>query len=771
MTTEKTIRTKFSLICGGMVALLLTLVVLTIMMLEKQEKLDESQTLRFSLSLKADELRQSSDDLTRLARSYAVSGDAKYEKFYLDILKIRNGEKTRPFAYEKIYYDFLCAGLEPDSKGKLGSRESLLKSLKSLGCTAEELEKLEEAKNNSDGLVRTETIAMNAVKGLFEDKNGDFSVKKTPDKSLATRLMFDEKYHLDKANIMRPINEFFFMLDERTAQAVIKHKAEMYRYVYSMIAVIVFLMLISVYFYSTVIKLSANLSLSRQEVNEKEKGLELYKLQLEVSADFSLALNQSTADLTYQNALEVIRRHSEAPLVAIYSRSNHGFLYCEKVLSIDGKALDAKELSTDGLVLKCLQENLELEAKGPFENLSFDLGVASMGLDSIKTYPISFQNHVVGVLLVAQNRKSTPELEDFIRNSLKQLAIRINSFQEEQQKTVLVNTLRDKSKALEVSQEKALRASRSKSEFLANMSHELRTPMNSIIGFTHRLLKKLSSDLGARELDALETVERNAKNLLNLINDILDLSKIEAGKMDLALAEENLITLTKDVLTYTESLTDHRNVHVERKFPEEAILIKVDAIKYRQIITNLISNAVKFTDEGLVTVTLSQGKDPDLGECAIFSVKDTGVGIREEDRQRLFQKFMQLDGSTKRKVGGTGLGLAITSNFVELHGGRIDVESTYGEGSEFIVYLPMNRRKKKVKSTEAVSFEKNLGDSKPVILCVDDDPDTLKYYQQTFEDEGYAVITAEEGETAMQILKGHQADLICLDLNMPGLNG
>ncbi|ASJ71999.1 methyl-accepting chemotaxis protein [Granulosicoccus antarcticus] len=197
--------------------LMISILGTVISMLGYQKKLIDSQTIRYQSMLTADELRQSSDDLTRLARTFSSTGDSRYEQQYWDVLAIRNGEKPRPLNYERIYWDFIAAGEDP---GVYGKTISLINKMRALGFSEEELGKLTQAQKNSDGLVKLETTAMNAVKGLFEDNQGGFTRKGLPDLKLATQLMYSDQYHQLKAQIMRPVNDFFILLDKRTEKVV-----------------------------------------------------------------------------------------------------------------------------------------------------------------------------------------------------------------------------------------------------------------------------------------------------------------------------------------------------------------------------------------------------------------------------------------------------------------------------------------------------------------------------------------------------------------------
>ena len=219
--------------------LLLCLVLLSVISLKSaSDEVARSADLRYRSYLLADELRQSSDDLTRLARTYAVTGDAKYEKQYFDILDIRNGKKPRPEHYERIYWDFVAAGIDkPQPDGATASLQALMKEA---GFSEQDFAKLKEAQNNSDALVKNETIAMNAVKGLFDDGTGQFTKKGDPDLELARKLTHDENYHKYKAQIMKPVDEFLELLDKRTSAAVEQAKQDKTRMQYWVTGLVLF---------------------------------------------------------------------------------------------------------------------------------------------------------------------------------------------------------------------------------------------------------------------------------------------------------------------------------------------------------------------------------------------------------------------------------------------------------------------------------------------------------------------------------------------------
>lgn len=335
--------------------------------------------------------------------------------------------------------------------------------------------------------------------------------------------------------------------------------------------------------------------------------------------------------------------------------------------------------------------------------------------------------------------------------------------------------------ALDAAIREARRASHVKSEFLANMSHELRTPMNSIIGFTKRLIGKLGGQISERHMDALVTVDRNAKHLLGLINDILDLSKIEAGKMELKRTRIDLVSVAKDVIEQTATLLDGKPLELVVDLPDKPIEMEADRVKLVQVATNLVSNAIKYSDKGTIAVTVREVVGPSGDINAELEVCDTGIGIKEDDLQQLFAKFAQLDGSPTRSVGGTGLGLYITAQYVQMHGGSIDVKSVYGEGSTFIVSLPTGRRASEAPAEgEPQTVATALPEPAPpygvgpgvTILCVDDDADSRKLLKLTLEEQaGYHVICTDGYYGAVALAREHVPNLICLDINLQGRSG
>ncbi len=275
------------------------------------------------------------------------------------------------------------------------------------------------------------------------------------------------------------------------------------------------------------------------------------------------------------------------------------------------------------------------------------------------------------------------------------------------------------------------RADELKSQFLASMSHELRTPLNSIIGFSRVILKGIDGPINDLQRQDLEAIYNAGQHLLGLINDILDLSKIEAGKMELNFAEVDVGQMVRDVLTTAQALVKDKPVRLEVDIEPDLPTLRVDPKRLRQILLNLLSNAAKFTKEGYIRVRAYREVDPLTAYTeVIIAVEDTGPGIAPEHLERLFQPFYQVDNTLTREVGGTGLGLAITRNLVELHGGRIWVESEVGRGSTFFVALP-------------VTVATEPGQAEDFLLVFDPDEAALRLLRRHFAAKGYRVVQVQ----------------------------
>jgi|GEM_PF-1618156 len=314
-------------------------------------------------------------------------------------------------------------------------------------------------------------------------------------------------------------------------------------------------------------------------------------------------------------------------------------------------------------------------------------------------------------------------------------------------------------------------ADRYKSEFFANISHELRTPMNAIIGFTEILLNR---NIPAEEKEYLQIIKTSGENLLRIINDLLDISKMESGKMTFEESPISIRELFSSLQNMMLPRAKDKNLSLAFKYPANTPgVVLGDPIRLTQIIINLVANALKFTENGGITVSVKVLQE-EIGQFLIeFTVEDTGVGIPEDKLKYIFERFRQADSTTTRQYGGTGLGLSIVKQLVELQGGIISVKSKISAGSSFTVILPFKKytleamNHKQIHKTD-IDYEmlKRLD-----ILLVEDNPINIKFVQTLFSEYGISADVAEDGVQAIQKLQNDDYDLILMDIEMPNMNG
>ncbi|MDV2504494.1 MAG: ATP-binding protein, partial [bacterium] len=347
----------------------------------------------------------------------------------------------------------------------------------------------------------------------------------------------------------------------------------------------------------------------------------------------------------------------------------------------------------------------------PQEQAKLDAAFAQADEPVVKDYLLQLKRRdgspfwaEVSIRLVMDEAGEPAAMEGVMRDVTERIILQQQIQEHADHLERLARELEVKNRELLIQNERVLEANRLKSQFLANMSHELRTPMNAIIGFTELVLEDARGVLSSRQEDNLRKVSKNSSQLLNLINDILDLSKIEAGRMEVVPERVDLADVVEAAWTTVHPLLKGKELEVETLLEPSVPLLVTDKNKLRQVLVNLLSNAIKFTPGGSVRLT-ANAHDGRLE----LRVIDTGIGIADEDREIIFDEFLQIDGTSTREAGGTGLGLAITKELVGLLGGTITVESTPGKGSTFIVDLPVTVLPRTAAALEAASAEAGPG--------------------------------------------------------------
>ena len=356
-------------------------------------------------------------------------------------------------------------------------------------------------------------------------------------------------------------------------------------------------------------------------------------------------------------------------------------------------------------------------------------------------------------------------MSKFIKQKEFNEKLRLNAQQRDKEARL---KLEEKNKDLVESQKAAEAANEAKSTFLANMSHELRTPLNAIIGYSEMLIED-AEDENEDFIPDLDKINSSGKHLLGLINDILDLSKVESGKMELFIEEFDLEKVLNEVVSTIKPLVEKNNNTLNLSINTDTKSISADITKIRQILLNLLSNATKFTNEGEIAITVND--NPGNQSLIDFQISDSGIGMTSEQVDKVFKPFTQADEKTTRKFGGTGLGLTITKMFSEMMGGGITLSSVINEGTTFTVTIPKIVIDPKKLKEEAKENSQTTTEGSFTILVIDDDPNAQELMKKFLLKENYMVLQATSGHDGLDLAAKHLPDLITLDVMMPEMDG
>ncbi|GEM_PF-2840887 len=493
----------------------------------------------------------------------------------------------------------------------------------------------------------------------------------------------------------------------------------------------------------------------------KEKEAEA-KIVAEISRTITSFLDLSNI---IQQIIEIVFPLISHTTASIYLKKEDGNFYGVASTGKDSEQiLKHKVLPGEGIIGKSVLERETIIENNLANNKiakQIDGTLKGAENEKIMSIPIFSENEVKGALVIWRG-----ENEDNFNFADREFAESIAaSIGVALQNSILYEKLKEAKREAEY-------ANLMKTQFLSSMSHELRTPLNSIINFSYLIQRTIPEKDYPEEFDMLKRIEESGKYLLSLINDILDLAKIEAGKMELYKEYFDIFEILGSILTTTQNLINHKPISLLTELQPDLPKIFADKTRLRQILLNLLSNSAKFTKEGYIKLKINYEAEKEF----VFCIEDTGIGIKKEDIDKAFMEFIQIDGGINRQVKGTGLGLPITKKFVELHGGKISVESEYGKGTKFFFTIPHVKDyiSEELPIKEQITFEeenkKIEGKGVEKILIVDDEENFVKFVDKEFNKK-WRVISTVNPEEIFTLLDKYNPQLIFLDIIMPNIDG
>jgi signal transduction histidine kinase/CheY-like chemotaxis protein/HAMP domain-containing protein len=572
---------------------------------------------------------------------------------------------------------------------------------------------------------------------------------------------------------------------------------------------------------------------SNEELRKLNESLQEQAIYLEAQQKQSAAYAEiltrlgSTIDLDtiLREGLGNLMEYTNSPLGAVYLYDPDSKLLVPFVTNGAKKVVSEQEFDLDEGIpgQTAIKKEMIVVTDIPADSIyRIETGLCEIPPKTIVSTPMVFKDMLLGVIVTSHTGDVPRDVLDFMKRIVDQHAVAVNNAKTFLQSQKMTSTLKEQRDELNIKTQELAAASRTKSEFLANMSHELRTPLNSIIGFSEILHDETFGALNEKQSRYISNILTSGKNLLSLINDILDLSKVEAGKMELQYEEFNVSEAINEVTTITAPLAAKKKIVMETKIDPELTTILADKGKVKQILYNLISNATKFTPEkGHIIIDCLRA-----GDMAQIEVKDSGIGISKDDQKKLFRTFVQLDASTAREHGGTGLGLVLVKRFVEQHGGDVRLVSEPGKGSSFIFTIPIEGKIKAPGTTKesgarsgtevteipeepvlketvdpeaetrtdkmpevppvketlseeniehieipSIAEPEGATGNEPLILVVEDDKNASELLIITFTEAGYRAVPAYTGKEALAFAEKMELFAITLDIMLQGMDG
>ncbi|TGL85099.1 PAS domain-containing sensor histidine kinase [Leptospira congkakensis] len=717
-----------------------------------ERNIDEAEENRYKSLQIANELRQSSDQLTNLVRLYVIQRDKKYKTYFQMILDIRNGKRPRPNDYSYAYWDLVIANKLP-APSEEGETISIYESMRNANFHESDFILLSESKLKSDQLTKIEFEAMSiAERDMRKGSNPN---------PKAIALLYDDNYLHAKAEIMKPINDLYNQLNDRTTKAIEDAKDIVFFLRTILIATGIFF---AISLFLTHRSLTSIIGGSVDEAFRKISLLgdgnfygDIHPVDHRNSILGRLNTTQKRLQELYENGESTKQRliNSESRLREILDNVSA----CIYLKDINGKYIFANK------------EVCNLFGH-PFEEI-------------INQTDEKFLNKDAAKILIANDKSvlidgKTLRTEESIRNLIDEkvttyLTVKLPLRNENGEIYALcgistdISITKEIQNELERAKDSAEIANRAKSEFLASMSHEIRTPLNGVIGLTQILFK---TNLDEEQKSLVTTIASAGKSLLIILNDILDFSKIEVGKMKIEKLSFDFYHLVSEVYDLLAIESKWKSIDLKLEIDSEVPqYIYSDPGRIRQIIFNLLGNAIKFTEKGSVVLRVKRESDK-----IRIEVEDTGIGIAKDKMESIFHKFSQADTSTSRKYGGTGLGLSISERLVSLLGGTIGVSSELGIGSLFYCILPIenedstnvnqpsDKNSNKLNSLESMFVNQNF-------LIVEDNILNQKVMGGLLRKFNINFDVAENGEEAVTLFQQNKYDLILMDCEMPVMDG